>query len=141
MRFLKLLHCADKTFVPRASVGGARRYAQGKHNGCEDSQLPARPSSKQLCLPWAAWPPPPIEDPQSKDGKGLLHQPLINKTNFLLALLMAIVFALGGMARTSNRGSSNKDTVCDCIGHHVAQSLGKILPLSKLFAGSGSKSG
>jgi hypothetical protein len=64
-----------------------------------------------------------------------LHQPLINKTNFLLALLMAIVFALGGMARTSNRGSSNKDTVCECIGHHVAQSLGKILPLSLMMDG------
>ncbi len=26
--FLKLLHCADKTFVPRASVGCARRAAR-----------------------------------------------------------------------------------------------------------------
>jgi hypothetical protein len=55
---------------PLSSVGGARCAAQGKHDGCEDGRLPARPSSKQLCLPWAAWPLPPTEAPASKDGEG-----------------------------------------------------------------------
>jgi len=64
-----------------------------------------------------------------------LHQPFINKTNFPLALLTAIEFGVGGMARTCNRGSSNKGTVCECIGHHVAQSLSKILSLSLMMDG------
>jgi hypothetical protein len=86
--------------------------------------------------PWEAWPPPPTEAPASKDGEGLLHQPLINKTNFLLALLTAIVFGVSGMARTSNRGSSNKVSVCERIGHHVAQSLSKLLSLSLMMDGT-----
>ena len=62
MRFSNLLQQGgDESFVAGASVGGAGLAAQGEHDGCEDVRLPA-----------------------GEDDKGLLHQPLINKTNFPL---------------------------------------------------------